>query len=239
MPDVTLFAGPSAFGVDAASLQHVNLRPPVRRGDVERLLAQADTPGVVVVCDGVFQSEPAVGHRELCAALDAGWQLWGVSSLGAIRAFELRAEGMRGFGYVYSQFERFDDFADDEMCLLHFPEAPYFPVSEPLVNLRFALDRRGEALGISPSQQQRLLAALRSLWFGDRTRERLRHLMLEYANIDVAAVNALLAWLDQHRVKTMDLQDLMTQRPWLPQGTAIASTSATDITAPARNSSSK
>jgi hypothetical protein len=36
-----------------------------------------------------------------------------VSSLSAIRAFELRDEVMHGFG----------NFTDDEMCLLHFPEA--------------------------------------------------------------------------------------------------------------------
>jgi hypothetical protein len=66
----------------------------------------------------------------------------------------------------------------------------------------------------------------------------MRSLMLEQAAIDAPAADALLGWLDGNRVKAIDLLELMTQQPWL-QGTAIANTSATDITAPARSSSSK
>ena len=215
MRDVTLFVGPSAPASPEASLARrgVRLQPPVRRGDIERLVASRE-PAVVVICDGVFQSEPAVSHAEICGALDAGWSVWGVSSIGAIRAFELRSEGMQGFGYVHAQFDRFADFTDDEMCLLHVPEPPYLGISEALVNLRFALERNKAALKISDDSQRRLLAALRELWFGERTEERIRQLMLDRAGFEPTSAERLLVWLRQHRVKTLDLVELMARRPW-------------------------
>jgi hypothetical protein len=215
MNDVTLFVGPSAPASPAGALARrgVRVQPPARRGDVERLVA-AFEPAVVVICDGVFQSEPAVSHAEICGALDAGWSVWGVSSIGAIRAFELRTEGMQGFGYVHAQFDRFADFTDDELCLLHVPEPPYLPISEALVNLRFALERNKVALKISNESERRLLSALRNLWFGERTEERIRHLMLESAGIAPTSAERLLAWLRRHRVKTLDLVELMARRPW-------------------------
>lgn len=213
---VVLFAGPSAHGVPRAVLTAggVRLRPPVRRGDVQRLAARHD-PGVIVLCDGVFQSAPAVSHAEICDAMDRGWEVWGVSSIGAIRAYELRAEGMRGFGYVRSLFDRVPDFTDDEMCLLHFPEAPFFPVSEALVNLRYALEQQRSALRIPPRSEQRLIAAMQALWFGDRTEERIREAMRTVGGFEADVAERLLQWLRAHRVKTLDLVALMTQRPWV------------------------
>jgi hypothetical protein len=216
MAEVTLFAGPSTYGLDRAALLRdgVRLRPPVCRGDVERLAEAASMPGVLVICDGVFQSVPAVSHAELCAAIDVGWQVWGVSSIGAIRAFELRDEGMRGFGNVYEQFLRHDDFTDDEMCLLHFPEDPWFPLTEALVNLRHALDVRGAALGVSSDAGARALATLSRAWFGDRTPEFMGAALLD-AGVPASAAQALLAWTAANRVKSLDLQRLMQARPWL------------------------
>jgi hypothetical protein len=214
--EVTLFAGPSTYGLDRAVLLQdgVQLRPPVRRGDVDRLIEAESAPGVLVICDGVFQSVPAVSHAELCAALDAGWQVWGVSSIGAIRAWELRDEGMRGFGYVYEQFSRHDDFTDDEMCLLHFPEDPWFPLTEALVNLRYALDRRRDDLDLPVDATSRALATLSRAWFGDRTPALVRTTLTQ-AGVPERDADALLAWTAANRIKSLDLWRLMRVRPWL------------------------
>lgn len=217
MTRVTLYAGPSACGVPAALVHSgvVDLRPPARRGDVERLVAEATGSGVLVLCDGVFQAAPAVSHAELCLALDGGWQVWGVSSMGAIRAFEMRGEGMHGFGYVYSQFLRHADFTDDELCLLHLPEPPYLPLTEALVNVRHALQRLGPGLGIEGEAQRTVIAGLRALWFGARTVETLREILLGPAAVAPAAADALLAGLAQEKVKTLDLARLLAKRPWV------------------------
>jgi hypothetical protein len=212
-----LYAGPSLYGLDPSLLAAagVQLQPPVRRGDVQRLVEGADAPGVLIVCDGVFQIAPAVSHAELCGALDARWRVWGVSSLGAIRAHELRREGMRGFGEVHAMFARFDDFTDDELCLLHFPEPPWFPVSEALVNLRHALAVRGADFGIGEAAARLVLADLGRLWFGDRTTERMHQSLCSRGGCSSEQADGLLSWLAAHRVKTTDLQALLEARPWL------------------------
>lgn len=216
MPKVTLFAGPSAWGLppDLFATAGVDVRMPVRRGGIDALLSEQPEPGVVIVCDGVFQIAPAVSHAELCNAIDAGWEVWGVSSIGAIRAFELRHEGMRGFGDVYAMFERHDDFTDDELCLLHFPESPFFPVSEPLVNIRYALERLQSEFAISAGSVNVVIDALRALWFGDRSEARIRNIMVTDAGIDPTTIDKIFRWLATNRVKTMDLQRLLATRPW-------------------------
>ena len=216
MLEVTLFAGPSAYGLAPALLQPpgTTWRAPVRRGDIDALRVEQGHPGVAVICDGVFQAEPAVSHAEIGRALDAGWQVWGVSSLGAIRAYELRGRGMLGFGWVHALFQQLPGLADDELCLLHSPQPPYIPVSEPLVNLRYALALQGGALGIAPAASERLLQAAGALWFGDRTEPMLRGLMRDAAGMHDAQAAALWCWLTQHRVKTLDLAALMARQPW-------------------------
>ncbi len=218
MPSVTLYAGPSAHGVPKEFFRRHGIRvlPPVRRHDVDALIEGARDPGIVIICDGVFESEPAVSHAELCRALDGGWAVWGVSSIGAIRAFEMRTEGMLGFGYVYKQFARFEDFTDDELCLLHWPGEPYIPLTEALVNVRYALENTSNRLRISHAQAKQIISALRSLWFGDRTVQRTLGAALE-TGMSAERVDAFLAWLKQNRVKTIDLVSLMKRRPWLDQ----------------------
>lgn len=215
MPDIALFAGPSAHGIAKHRLDAAGVRlfPPARRDDVTRLV-QSGPPGVLILADGVFQVAPAVSHAELCRAIDAGWQVWGVSSLGAIRAAELRHEGMRGFGWVYDAFADAPGLHDDEACLLHFPEAPWFPVSEALVNVRCALQRRGARFGIQPGVAQAVLQVLRDQWFGLRTVDRIEALLQQHAGLSVESARYFTAWLQRHPVKTLDLLRLLRQRPW-------------------------
>lgn len=189
------------------------MRPPARRGDIDALVG-AGPPGVVVLCDGVFQSAPAVSHAELARAIDAGWQVWGVSSLGAIRAHEMRREGMRGWGWVYAQFRRHADFTDDEMALLHLPEPSYLPLTEPLVNLRHALEVEGPALGITPVARRAAITDLRTVWFGERTLERMQEALVGPGGVEPRAARRVLSWMQRHRVKTLDLDSLMRQEPW-------------------------
>lgn len=217
MSEVVLFAGPSAHGLTAALFERARVRrlPPAQRGDIESLVETAPRAGVILLCDGVFQAAPAVSHAELCSALDAGWQVWGVSSMGAIRAHEMRFEGMQGYGWVHAQFSVHSDFKDDEMALLHFPGPPYFQVSEALVNIRYALACRATDLGVSSTSCKALIDALRELWFGDRTEDRVRELMVKAAGMTSAQVEVLLQWLPSNRIKNKDLAGLLNAQPWL------------------------
>ncbi|RUX68847.1 hypothetical protein EN904_03020 [Mesorhizobium sp. M7A.F.Ca.CA.001.07.2.1] len=53
---------------------------------------------VIGLIDGLFESGPAVWHKEILFALDAGCRLLGAASMGALRAAECWQFGMIGIG---------------------------------------------------------------------------------------------------------------------------------------------
>jgi hypothetical protein len=209
------FVGPTGTGLDdkAFELAGLQRRAPAGRGDVQHWI-DGHPPGVMLLCDGIFKSRPAVSHEELCNALDAGWLVWGVSSLGAIRAHEMRDEGMRGFGWVYQQFSMHADFTDDELALLHLPGPGYESVTEPLVNLRYALQEQGPSLGLAADQAVAALNELARLWFGERSLQRMQQALCGAGGVPVHAAASLLSWMQHNPVKALDLRAVLADRPW-------------------------
>ena len=70
-------------------------------GDV--LAALAGPAAALVLIDGYYFTVPAVTHKELLYALDAGVRVIGAASLGALRAAELAPLGMTGVGRVFER----------------------------------------------------------------------------------------------------------------------------------------
>ena len=201
-----LFVGPTLHRGLAVKLRFelddFTVLPPAKRGDVERLLGAP--PGVIVLVDGYFHLHNlAVGHAELRDALEAGWQVWGLSSMGAIRAAEMRTLGMRGSGRVYQHYVDDPRFRDDEVALLHQPDPPYRTFSEPLVHIRAWLAAMVEAGALTAERRDELVGTLMPMWFGDRTRELLDSLV----GPDLAGWTAR---LDEFQLKSIDLAEFLT-----------------------------
>ena len=211
-PECVLFAGPSGCET-ALRLDGIDLRPPARRGEIAALTHGAD-PGVLALADGVFHQALAVGHAELRDAVTAGWDVWGLSSLGAIRACEMRAVGVRGYGVVYRRFVADESFSDDEVALLHAPEAPYQAISEPLIHIRLGLDGLVDAGVIAPARRRALLNRLKRMWYGDRTLGFVRAELLAAQPESAAAIQDWLAAFQRYRAKALDLQRFLEERPW-------------------------
>jgi hypothetical protein len=212
-----MFAGPTYSVMKDKSLLEragFELLAPARRGDIRALFS--GDPGVIALVDGRFHQCMAVGHAELRDAVRLGWKVWGLSSMGAIRAFEMRHMGISGFGRVYGHFLGDLDFQDDELALMHVPEPPYTGSTEPLVHLRHALAILAEHGDIDHEHAQRVVDALKSQWYGFRRLDSLIALAGEYggAKAEMAA-RTLVADFDQCRVKTLDLADFLVQAPWL------------------------
>jgi hypothetical protein len=212
-----LFAGPTLARAQAMrpelDLGAVEVQPPIQRGDLPRL-ARAAAPGVFVIVDGLFHHTLPVGHAEIRQALGAGWQVWGLSSMGAIRAREMRHLGMRGYGEVYALYcQDGVDFRDDEVTLLHDPDPPFREISEPLVHLRFALAHLRDRGALAGADHDAIIGELMEMWFGERTlgwlRERLRPCCP-----DEAVVECFRSF-DRFRCKPLDLLKFMDERPWL------------------------
>ncbi len=142
MSKTIVFAGPCLAGITesekARLLESMDLRPPVQRGDI--LHALADQPETIVVLDGYFYTVRSVTHKELLLALQSGVQVIGAASMGALRAVELRCEGMIGVGKVFRMYETGSIDGDDEVAILHTDEHfGYQCLTLALVEIRFAL----------------------------------------------------------------------------------------------------
>lgn len=173
-------------------------------------------PGVLVLVDGLFDQSLAVGHAELREAITAGWKVFGLGSMGAVRACEMRHHGMIGFGRVYEHFLADEDFQDDEVALLHTPAPDYRSVSEPLVHLRHFLRCLDESHRLSGVAAQRIADELKAVWYGHRTLEFAASLVDQFSGGDAAA--AAHSWLndfDRFRVKGQDLTDFLRHTVWL------------------------
>ena len=97
-------------------------------------------PAVIGVIDGYFEVTPTVWHKEILWAMAQGIHVFGAASIGALRAAELDAFGMKGIGRIYEDFRDGVLEDDDEVAVLHGPaELGYPPLTEAMVNIRATL----------------------------------------------------------------------------------------------------
>lgn len=211
MTNVHLFVGPSAKAMGTPIPEDIQVHAPARRGSIERLLAEHATPGVILLADGTFHSYPSVGHVELRNALDTGWQVWGLCSMGAIRAAEMYTLGVRGYGAVFQKFIDDPEFSDDEVALIHGLEPPFLAVSEPLVHIRAYLSHL-RATGALPSAQiEQVLVDFKNRWYGERT---LPSLAKHLEGIGYQGARTDMRNFDRFRLKTRDLEAFLAEQPW-------------------------
>jgi hypothetical protein len=162
-----LFAGPSLFGV-SLDLEGLTLRPPARQGDIAR--AVVDGGSAIGLVDGYFDAVAAPWHKEILFALGRGVEMLGSSSMGALRAAECAAFGMRPIGSIARDY--YTGVLDDDaaVALSHGPEElGYPPLTEPLVNVKPTLHRLRYLQLISETEHVRLWQRACSLYFQDRT----------------------------------------------------------------------
>src|SRR5262245_22084371 len=194
---IAVFLGPSLDLATARSILPANYYPPVRMGDIYRLLAT----GVrrIVIIDGVFHASVPVWQREILAALKAGIAVVGASSMGALRAAELAPYGMIGCGTVFQWYVQGRIAGDDEVALLHAPaNQGYRGVSEALVNMRDTLARACQAGILASAACAELLAWLKGLFYGHRTYDAL-FASPPFARLPQPTQQALITFLRDHR----------------------------------------
>ncbi len=134
-------------------------------------------PDAIGLIDGAFRDVRAVWHREILWALSQGIHVFGAASMGALRAAELDRYGMRGVGRIYEAYrdgiwpgfaEPFED--DDEVAVQHAPaELGYAPLSDAMADLRETLLAAEHAGTIDAETRLRLTAALKAMYFPERS----------------------------------------------------------------------
>jgi hypothetical protein len=209
--NVHVFLGPSVPIEDARSILDATYRPPVVMGDVYR--AVRDGAEAIGIIDGLFEQIPSVFHKEVLFALEQGVTVWGASSMGALRAAELEAFGMRGVGKI---FERYRDGIyedDDEVAVAHAPASEgHRAISEAMVNIRETIARATEAGAVAPVHADQFIAIAKSAYYPERCWPMVWD-AAKRGGMPVAVVDAARDYVRTHAVnlKRLDACELLTR----------------------------
>ena len=170
MRDTVVFLGPTLAREDAESILDADYLPPICRGDLERLPEHVRYVGIV---DGEFYQSLSVSPKEVLKLLRRGVTVFGASSMGALRAAETWKFGTIGVGQIFTMYRDGILDADDEVALIYERDT-FRKLSEPLVNLRAALDMAAAAGVIDEREKNGLLLKMKSLYFPERSHQALQ-----------------------------------------------------------------
>ena len=162
-----LFVGPSLYGSDI-DLSGLDVRPPAAQGDV--LAAVRDGATAIGLIDGEFGQRAAVWHKEILLALDQGIEVYGASSMGALRAAECAPFGMIPVGVIANAY--LDGILDDDaaVALTMAPaEMGSMPLTEPQVDAEATLAHLRALHIIDETTHSDLVERANALHFTERT----------------------------------------------------------------------
>lgn len=190
-----IFAGPTLYGANRVPNTEYELRPPAKQGDFYQAIH--DGANVIGLIDGVYEYVPAIWHKEILFGLSQGVHILGAASMGALRAAECAAFGMLGFGEIYDGFASGILEDDADVAQSHAPaEMGFFPLSEPLVNVRATISRCLQLSHITNAEHDQLQSAAKAVFFKDRTYKQIVNSSIQ--DSDRAA--AVLAILRAHNI---------------------------------------
>ena len=197
-----VFLGPSLGLAEARVIcPDAEFRPPIRFGDLYAL--SCDPPGTVLILDGVFYEDTPVWQREILDLLQAGWQVLGAASMGALRALEMEPYGMIGLGTIFEWYRSGRIEGDDEVALMHGDaDVNYVPLTLPLVDVRHVLAGLQRQGALAPDQVSGMLRAFKHRGHENRTRAALLELVRTWG-ADPAAVRKRLSD-PEHSLKACD-----------------------------------
>ncbi len=194
---IVVFIGPSLSLNQARKILDAEYHPPVARDDVAILLN--DPPDIIGIIDGVFHQQPAVSHREILHALEAGVIIVGGSSMGALRSAELDYAGMIGIGKVYQNYRDGVIESDDDVAIVFNPETHEL-LSEALVSMNHNFQMAEKDGIITSSDVKNLYETAKKIYYPQRTYTR----VLTDSKLDKEKKKQLNSYLDN---KGIDIKE--------------------------------
>ena len=151
--------------LDSSESVEVIYKRPIKRGDLS--LALKENPYIIGIIDGVFHQSSAVGHKEILNVIKNGVEVYGASSMGALRASELDTLGMIGIGYVYNQYASGEVDSDDEVAVMLDSET-LEALSEPLINMKYVFTNAVSENIITENEKDELLKIAKKTFYPKR-----------------------------------------------------------------------
>ena len=207
MYDTHVFLGPSLDMETAVQLlPEAHYHPPIQCGDMIRLLRIK--PARIVIIDGLYEHVPAVWHKEILLALEQGVEIWGASSMGALRAAELYPYGMRGVGDVFHAFKSGVLCDDDEVAVLHQgKENNYLPMNDAMVSIRATCAKALEEGVLDMEAHDRLINFCKNQFYPYRS---LAGAIKSLASDNTTHYLTFRDWLSRHGLTNVKRNDAMS-----------------------------
>ena len=208
-----VFLGPSLPLSEAKKILSVDKAiylPPASQAD----LLSAVTiykPDVIAIIDGEFGQSLSIWHKEILFALEKGIQIYGASSMGALRAVETSMFGTIGVGAVYDMYASGEINDDDEVALLHSAgDDGYRNISEPMINIRMTFRKAAEDNVVSKETAKVFTDIAKSIFYTQRVYPLIFRKAVENG-IDQKTIDLMSAFVKEHHVdiKTQDAIKLL------------------------------
>lgn len=163
---IRLFSGLSLSELEAKKIiPQIDFQPPIRRGDIEKCIS--DKVQVCVIVDGVFLQEPAITPSEIMEGIRSGMKIYGSSSMGALRASELKNYGMIGHGRVFEEICKTNYFRDDFLGQ-GFDSTNRETFSFPYLDIKYSCESLQEDGFLSASDLKIILETMEKIHFSKR-----------------------------------------------------------------------
>ena len=164
MIETIIFTGPSISPAEAKPYcPSAYFHRPIKCGDIIKCLRLK--PKRIAIIDGYFEQTGSVWHKEILFALSQGVELFGSSSMGALRAAELKDFGMIGIGQIYQDFASGNP-DDDEVALVH--EADFNQRIVPMCNIVATLNAAVSARILTSTAADKIKNELKNLPYYER-----------------------------------------------------------------------
>ncbi|HZN15847.1 MAG TPA: TfuA-like protein [Acidimicrobiales bacterium] len=218
-----VFLGPSLPVDEARAIVDATYLPPARQSHVlDAVIHRAPTR--IGLIDGEFFQSLSVWHKEILFAIERGVEVYGASSMGALRAAECSAFGMVGVGDIYDQYADGRLTDDDEVALLYeFEAGAYRRLTEPMVNVRATVGAAVAAGAIDDAVAQHTLVVAKGIYFQERTLARLWSDLIESGipRSVVAVIGDVFAsdYVDVKRNDAIKLLGILRERMEAPDQT--------------------
>jgi hypothetical protein len=190
-----VFLGPSLDLETAQSiLPQAHYHNPIECGDIIRLLRLE--PKKLIIIDGLYETVPAVWHKEILLCLELGIEVWGAASMGALRAAELHHFGMNGFGFVFRAFKAGALQDDDEVAVLHQSAAGNFkPINEAMIDIRMTCKQAFLDKVITREEKKALINYCKAQFYPYRSLKR------AVEQCDLKNRDRMQLWFNEHNIK--------------------------------------